>query len=473
MIDRAEILELASEWSLRPQVVEKDYVLGWLLAGIYQHPLLAEAWIFKGGTCLKKCYFETYRFSEDLDFTVTDEAQLDQTFLLGSFRQVAEWVYERTGIEVPVDQLRFEVFRNPRGRISCEGRVHYRGPVAPQGDLPRIKLDLAVDEVVVLEPQWRPVAHPYSDVSGGEFRARSYPFEEIFAEKIRALGERSQPRDLYDVISLFHRDEARHLASGIRQVLKDKCTFKGLATPTVEAIQQRAGEIAGDWDNMLGYQLPALPSLDLYLGELPRLFRWLEEAEAVVAAPSVPMGSGELVYRRDLRSMGMRGDLRAALETIRFAAANRLRVDLDYRDAKGERSTRRIEPYSLRRSEGGGVLLHAEHTGTREHRSYRIDRIMAARIANEAFVPRWAVELSPDAPLTIQPPAVRATSGRGYAVSRRAAIRAARGPTFVYECEHCGKKFRHTRRDPRLRRHKAPGGWACSGRTGHLVDTVY
>ena len=25
---------------------------------------------FKNGTCLRKCYYETYRFSEDLDFTV-------------------------------------------------------------------------------------------------------------------------------------------------------------------------------------------------------------------------------------------------------------------------------------------------------------------------------------------------------------------------------------------------------------------
>jgi hypothetical protein len=31
---------------------------------------LSNQWVFKGGTCLKKCYIETYRFSEDLDFTV-------------------------------------------------------------------------------------------------------------------------------------------------------------------------------------------------------------------------------------------------------------------------------------------------------------------------------------------------------------------------------------------------------------------
>jgi predicted nucleotidyltransferase component of viral defense system len=32
-----------------------------------------ESWVFKGGACLKKCYFETYRFSEDLDFSLRDE----------------------------------------------------------------------------------------------------------------------------------------------------------------------------------------------------------------------------------------------------------------------------------------------------------------------------------------------------------------------------------------------------------------
>ena len=67
MISRREILDTSHVLGLLPQVVEKDYVLGWILAGIYQHAALKETWIFKGGTCLKKCYFETFRFSEDLD----------------------------------------------------------------------------------------------------------------------------------------------------------------------------------------------------------------------------------------------------------------------------------------------------------------------------------------------------------------------------------------------------------------------
>lgn len=62
MISRAAIAARASEWGLTEEVVEKDYVLGWLLWGIGSEPALREAWIFKGGTCLKKCFVETYRF---------------------------------------------------------------------------------------------------------------------------------------------------------------------------------------------------------------------------------------------------------------------------------------------------------------------------------------------------------------------------------------------------------------------------
>jgi predicted nucleotidyltransferase component of viral defense system len=69
MISKLEILSVATAAQLIPTTVEKDYALSWMLYGISKHIALSE-WIFKGGTCLKKCYFETYRFSEDLDFTV-------------------------------------------------------------------------------------------------------------------------------------------------------------------------------------------------------------------------------------------------------------------------------------------------------------------------------------------------------------------------------------------------------------------
>ena len=80
MIPKQEIMALAAELQLQAHVVEKDYALGWFLAGIAAHPVIGPRWVFKGGTCLKKCYFETYRFSEDLDFTLQDADHLGEGF---------------------------------------------------------------------------------------------------------------------------------------------------------------------------------------------------------------------------------------------------------------------------------------------------------------------------------------------------------------------------------------------------------
>lgn len=126
MITRDEILSVANETGLTPAVVEKDYMLGWLLAAVNANEAFSNSWVFKGGTCLKKCYFETYRFSEDLDFTLQDETHLEEDFLAQQFGTISEWVYEACGIEIPVERLVFDIYENPRGYKSCEARVYYR-----------------------------------------------------------------------------------------------------------------------------------------------------------------------------------------------------------------------------------------------------------------------------------------------------------------------------------------------------------
>lgn len=148
MIDKSEIMEFSREFGLRANVIEKDYVLGWVLAGIFNHPVLGSSWAFKGGTCLKKCFFETYRFSEDLDFTLSESEHLKQDFLVSCFDEISQWVYNAAGIEFPQHLIRFEVFQNNCGGFSAEGSIGYRGPLQPKGDLPRIKLDLTTDEIL-------------------------------------------------------------------------------------------------------------------------------------------------------------------------------------------------------------------------------------------------------------------------------------------------------------------------------------
>ena len=208
MIGKDEILAVADETGLTPMVVEKDYVLGWLLAAINANPALANSWVFKGGTCLKKCYFETYRFSEDLDFTLENEAHISESFLIEQFSLISEWLYEKTGIEIPVDRLIFEIYKNPRGRRSCEGRVYYQSYFSSgKHSIPKVKFDLTADEILVMPSSRQTVFHPYSDVPPEKIHTDCYTFPELFGEKIRALAERGRPRDLYDVINLFRNDQ--------------------------------------------------------------------------------------------------------------------------------------------------------------------------------------------------------------------------------------------------------------------------
>lgn len=469
MIDRGEILELAGEFGLRPDVVEKDYVLGWLLAGISQHPSLGPAWVFKGGTCLKKCYFETYRFSEDLDFTVEDEDQLSEEFLREAFGEVAAWIYDHSGIEIPVNQIRFEVYRNPRNGLNCEGRVYYRGPLQPGGSLPRVKLDLTADERLVRPPDNRPVTHPYTDgPDDGSITARCYAFEEVFGEKIRALGERARPRDLYDVINLFRNEAFRPAASAILNVVREKCDFKGVPVPSLAALQTFRDELVGDWQAMLGHQLPTLPPFEAFWSALPEFFAWLEEGATPAVPAGFPIGVGEEVVRTPVGGFGVTAGRAGVLEIVRFAAANRLCVDLSYSG-----TVRRIEPYSLRRTLDGNLVLHAIRADTGEHRSYRVDRMQGAKATDQAFVPKYAIELTPTGPLPVLPTTRESGATRSSVrrTSRRSSGRT--GPVYVYECGMCGKKFKRTKQDSRLRPHKTKDGWQCSGRIGWLADIRY
>lgn len=70
-------------------IIEKDYALSWILAGIAEIPILKQHLIFKGGTCLKKCYFGSYRYSEDLDFSAIDDFPTGK-LLESSMKQAGE-----------------------------------------------------------------------------------------------------------------------------------------------------------------------------------------------------------------------------------------------------------------------------------------------------------------------------------------------------------------------------------------------
>lgn len=281
MIDKQEVIKVSNAWKLLPSTIEKDYVLGWILIGIQLHPSTSKTWIFKGGTCLKKCYFNLYRFSEDLDFTVTEPTCLEKQKLKIILMEVGNWVQEESGIEIPIDKIDLE-YHKP---LSVQAKIPYLGPLKQKKrPLPNLLLDLTASEKTVLVPENRHIYHPYSDKPQNAPLALCYPYEEIFAEKLRAFIDRMRPRDLYDIIHLYQERLRLPIKANkklLLEILRAKCKFKNIPMPTWDVVQQHPGinSLSSQWEFMLAHQVPSLESYEKFLETLPDLFSWLYEIE--------------------------------------------------------------------------------------------------------------------------------------------------------------------------------------------------
>jgi hypothetical protein len=407
---------------------------------------------------------------------MTDAGKLDKEFLLDAFRQVYAWVYEESGIEMPPDTIRFEIYDNPRGNLSAQGRVGYRGPMGRGGDAPRVKVDLTGDEILVMDTVLQDVHHPYSDRPDNGIKISCYSFEELFAEKIRALAERERPRDLYDVVHLYRHDELKPDRGAILYALKKKCAFKNIPLPTMATldIQEGRKELESEWGNMLGHQLPSLPAFEQFWQDLPAVFDWLYSRLEKVERPAISIDTTTVDETWQPPSMGYAWHTPVPMEGIRFAAANHLCVELTYKE-----TSRLIEPYSLRQTRDGNLILFAVKHVTGQDRAYRVDRIEEAQVSNITFTPRYRIELTPLGPITAPPLKYNSTGRQRYgtrkpgtAPRKSAVIDGSDGPKYVFQCTIYGKKFTHTTYKATLHPHKNKQGYPCPGRVGVYVTTM-
>ena len=387
MIYKAEIKEFSKKLSLRADIVEKDYVLGWLLAGISKQKNLSQNLIFKGGTCLKKCHFETHRLSEDLDYTVLDKKYVDIDFLIRAFKIVSDWVYEKSNIEMPKNLISFKQYKNQKGIISVRGKIGFKGPLLKKQNLSKVQLDITANEIMVLNPVKLKVHHPYLDEPRRGITAYCYSYTEAFAEKIRALAERARPRDLYDIVCLFRNKVFLSNHALLLSVLKKKCHYKGIKIPNFKSIKahEKIDELNTEWENMLAHQLPILPSLKNFWRELPSFFEWLNNKKDIKKSLKSITKDGELWVSGRIKNIYTTNFI---LEKIKFSALNRLCVELFY---KGKKET--IEPYAFRKNKTGHVLFYGCHQRTKKTDSFKIEEIESVSIINKSFKPNYIVEI--------------------------------------------------------------------------------
>lgn len=257
MISEAELRRCAGEWSIDPMIVDLDYVLGCFLSQWYQDEIATQL-LFKGGTCLKKCYFPDYRFSEDLDFTA--KTYLSQKTLQELMSRTIQRVDDVFGIDIDTRQTRFEVVSDDYGFESYQVRLYYRGPLRWRGDPRAIRLDISRGEYIGLPEVGRKLIHPYGDrdrITGTKILC--YDLAEMLAEKLRALGGQRRyaiSRDLYDL----HQIISSGLTSlqNVKPFISDKFAVKNIKLADLHPDQfiKRRDEFKRDWEQRLNHLLP-------------------------------------------------------------------------------------------------------------------------------------------------------------------------------------------------------------------------
>lgn len=200
VLDYEEIRAISAKRGILEIVVEKDYVLDWILWGISQDEYLRSRLIFKGGTALHKMYFEDWRFSEDLDFTTV--AQVEKNGLEAAIIKLCEIVKNQSGIELRKKEIIVSGDKNTEW--SFEVKIEYIGPrkqmVSP---LPIIRIHITHDELLRDDPIPKILIAPYQDLPL-DFVILTYSLEEILSEKIRTVFyQRCWPRDIYDTWRLL------------------------------------------------------------------------------------------------------------------------------------------------------------------------------------------------------------------------------------------------------------------------------
>jgi predicted nucleotidyltransferase component of viral defense system len=169
--------------------VEQDLIISRALVEIFSHPLLHDALAFRGGTALYKLHLKpAARYSEDIDLVQTRAEAAGP--MMNALRDVLDpwlgkpqwkqtdgritFVYKINSEDAPPVPLRLKIETNTREHFSVFGLK---------------EIPFAVDS------RW----------FEGSCSVHTYALDELLGTKLRALYQRKQGRDLFDLaIALQH-----------------------------------------------------------------------------------------------------------------------------------------------------------------------------------------------------------------------------------------------------------------------------
>ncbi len=185
MIDQASL----TEWrNIAPWVsqnyVEQDLIISRALVNIFNHPVLADKLVFRGGTALQKLFYKDHptRYSEDIDMVQIEAGPIGPIF--DGLKEVLEpWLGK------------------PKKKIG-EGRAtliyKYQSSVLG-GVVMKLKVEINTREHFSVFNVVKIPLMVNSPWFTGQANIITYSLEELLGSKFRALYQRKKGRDLYDL----------------------------------------------------------------------------------------------------------------------------------------------------------------------------------------------------------------------------------------------------------------------------------
>jgi predicted nucleotidyltransferase component of viral defense system len=260
------------------EVLERDYLLSWILAGIGRVPELRGALIFKGGTALKKCYFGDYRFSEDLDFSAiagSPTGEAAQRAMRDACEAASTLLDEYAPVEIVCERY-VEKSPHPGGQEAFSVRARFPWHRQPQA---RVMVEITMDEQILRQTAARAIIHEYGEPLTASIDV--YSLEEIVAEKLRGILQhaktldergwsRSCARDYYDLWRILGFYRGQMALDGFSSFLAAKCAIRQVAFESVDDFFQPVmlAHVRTTWNQWLGRLVVELPAYETVIADL-------------------------------------------------------------------------------------------------------------------------------------------------------------------------------------------------------------
>lgn len=275
---RKRLEEARKETGLLWEIIERDYILSWILAGVAANEKLQNELIFKRGTALKKCYFGDYRFSEDLDFTVKEgvvrEGRLEEE-IIRTCKLATELAQQFSPLE-----LKAERYREKEPHPGAQEAFNIRGKFPWHNQfLVKAMIEITLDEPVKVKPIKKQILHGYEENISGEVYV--YSLEEIIAEKMRAILQhfkkledggwsRSRARDYYDLWKILDCYSDNLKMEIIPPLFLEKCEIREVEFSGPEKFFDKTllDYVGSTWEQWLGPLVPDLPPFKPIIDDL-------------------------------------------------------------------------------------------------------------------------------------------------------------------------------------------------------------